>query len=413
MNTNSSQGLIDHRFNILSYEQYSIDSKEKKYTKMCMNEVINADMMIATFGEARYYHTCREILASGNAAYQQLGLDHILTVYAHTYKHFMVVAGDEISDEDFLNLMKTFHEQYELSTAKQTDLSGVSRFIVVFGDDMVDRAKSAIYMNDRLQNNFIIENNERELLLKERADDVKIFELLNYAINNDKVVPFYQGIHNNSTGKIDKFEALMRIYDQDGKLYAPGQFLDVAKSLKLYIPLSKITIDKALRDFEYKNSKLGLNISLYDIQSQELKTWLLTRLSKLHDPSKIVIEFVETENYNKNEELFSFLSEVRKIGCKVAVDDFGVGFATYTSIVSLKPAVIKIDGDIIKNIATNSESRIILDSICYMAQLINSEVVAEFVENEEIQKVVQSRGIQYSQGYLFAKPEPFDKLIFD
>ncbi len=136
--------------------------------------------------------------------------------------------------------------------------------------------------------------------------------------------------------------------------------------------------------------------------------WFLQRLTKHTDPSKIIIEFVETENYNTNDVLTAFLREAREIGCKIAVDDFGVGFATYTSIVSLKPDIIKIDGDIIKNIDTSDENKMILDSICYMAKLIGAQMVAEFVENESIQQVVEQNNVRYSQGYHFSKPAIFE-----
>ncbi len=403
--------IIDDRLNILSYEQYLKDLETKKFTKMCMTEVINADMMIATFGEEKYIRTCREILESGNAAYKQLGLDKIIHVYAHTYKHFMAVANDEMSDQDFKNLMKGFHEQYELVSSAKTDLGGISRFVLVFGEDLIDRARSSYYFNQNIQNNFIEENNERDIILSERKEDVKIFQLLNEAIVNNRVVPFYQGIYDNNAGEINKYEALMRIYDENNNIWVPGMFLEAAKKLKLYISISKILIDKALTDFENKSSILGINISMYDIETKEMKEWILDRLRKYPNPSKVVIEFVETENYNNNKALKEFLEEIKAIGCKIAVDDFGVGYATYSSIVSLKPNTIKIDGDIIKNITTSKENQIILESICYMAKLIGADVAAEFVENAEIQCIVSDNGIKYSQGYHFAKPEPFEKLI--
>ncbi len=403
-------GMLDHRFGILSYEQYLKDLPEKKYSKICMTEIMNADVMIATFGEDEYNKTSSEILNMGNEAYKMMGLDHIIKVYVHTYKTFMAVANDDISDDDFLHLMKTNHEQYELATASQTDLGGVSRFVVAFGDDLIDRVKSAYYINRHSQTNFIVATDERARLKAERSTQVKKFELLNYAITNNKVVPFYQGIRNNESGEITKYEALMRIFDQDDKMYAPGMFLDAAKSLKLYLPLSKIMIDRALRDFEGKQSDLSLNISLYDIQSEEFKLWFLDRLAKHSDPSKIIVEFVETENYNDNDELREFLLAVRDIGCKIAIDDFGVGFATYNSIISLRPDIIKVDGAIIKHLANDENSRLVLDAICYMSRLIQSGIVAEFVENEAIQDLVIKNGVKFSQGYHFSKPEPIENL---
>ncbi len=412
MNSNIGKDgkLIDHRLKIPSYEQYLIDLDVMKYNKMCMTDIINADMMIATFGESQYFKSCSEILQTGNDAYVQLGLDNTIFVYGHTYKNFMAVANDSISDEDFLNLMKGFHEQYELATAQQTGLGGISRFVLAFGDNLIDRINSAYYMNKDLQNNFIVATNEKELLAAETEKNLQLFDLINYALNNDKVVPFYQGIQNNTLGTVTKYEALMRISDKDGKIYPPGMFLDAAKKLKLYLPISKVLLDKALKDFENKRSELSLNISLFDIQSDDFREWFLKRIRLHPDPTKIIIEFVETENYNGNTELINFLNAARDIGCKIAIDDFGVGFATYTSIISLKPDIIKIDGDIIKNLTKNDESKIILNSICYMARLIGSDVTAEFVEDAAIQDIVLYNDIQFSQGYHFAKPEPLSSL---
>ncbi len=407
---NKVKPIIDKRFNQLSYEQFLIDSKTKKFNKMCMTQVMNADMMIATFGEEQYYKTSEEILESGNIAYRQLGIDHLIHVYIHSYKFFMAVANDDISDEAFYKLMRGFYEQYELANAQNTELGGVSRFAVVFGDDLVDRAKSAFYMHRHLQNNFIEVSDEKIRLIEEREKNVAMFELLNYAITNDKVVPFYQGIHKNESGKINKYEALMRIYDQNGNICPPGFFLEYAKKLKMYLSLSKIVIEKALSDFENKKSKLSINISLLDIQSDEFNKWFLKRIKQFSDPSRITLEFVETEDYTNDGELKEFLDNVRKVGCKIAIDDFGVGYATYTSIVSLKPDIIKIDGGIIRNITKNKDNRIILESICYMARLIGSELVAEYVEDEEIQKIILEKEIHFSQGYYFAKPEKFENL---
>ncbi len=404
----SEKKLMDHRFHIMSYEQFIIDNKVKKFDKICMTKIMNADTTIATSGEEKYNRTCTEILHMGNEAYKQMGIDHLIQVYVHTYNTFMAVANSDMSDEDFYNLMKINHEQYELITAQRTDIAGVSRFALAFGDDLINRVNSVYYVNRHLQNNFLVADNEMELLASETESHFKIFELLNYAINNDKVVPFYQGIYNNKTGKIEKYEALMRIYNQEGKICPPGMFLDVAKRYKLYLALSKIVIEKALKSFENSNCELSINISLYDIQSKEFKNWFIERLKQHPSPSKVVLEFVETENYNTNNEIFDFLMEVRGIGCKIAIDDFGVGFSTYTSVISLKPDIIKIDGDIIKRVATDEDSRIILNSIHYMAYLIGAKTVAEFVENEAIQEVVVEDSVDFSQGYLFAKPEPFD-----
>ncbi len=402
---------VDRRYQVLSYEKYLEDCAEKQFNKICMTEVVNADMMIATFGEERYVSSCKDVLQMIKGALKSLSLDTLIFVYIFNYKNFIVATNDQISNIDFENLMRGFYKQYELTTAEKTELAGVSRFVLVFGrGHMVDRAKSTLFINKKSQNNFIIETNERDQLLEQTRKNVKMFELINYAIKNDKVVPFYQGLMCNESGEFKKYEALMRIYDAKGNLYAPGIFLESAKKLKLYLPISEIMLDKAMKDFENKESELCLNISLFDIQSAKFKEWFIDRVQKHPHPERITVEFVETENYNNMEDVIEFLCEIRKLGCKIAVDDFGVGFATYTSIISLKPDIIKIDGDIIKNLIKTSENKIILNSICYMAKLINSKIVAEFVENGAIQDIVLENEIDYSQGYHFAKPSPIDEL---
>ncbi len=410
MNGTQNSPKTDVRFNIKSYEQFLEDNKKYKFNKICMTEVINADMMIANFGEERYYKTSSEILAMGNSAYEQMGISHLIHVYIHSYKTFMAVANDDMSDEDFYNLMKVNHAQYELIRGQQTGLSGVSRFAIAFGDDLVNRCLSAYYLNSELQNNFMEVANEKELLAREHQEHVVILDIITHALENDKVIPFFQGIYDNNAGKITKYEALMRIKDKDGKLFNPAFFLEASKKLKAYLPLSKALIDKALKLFEGKESMMSINITLYDIQSEDFRNWFLNRLKQHPTPERIIIEFVETENYTKNNQLFNFLSEVREIGCLIAVDDFGVGYATYSSIISLKPDIIKIDGDIISTLQTSENSMIILDSICYMANLIGAEVVAEFVENEEIQNIILKHKIHHSQGYHFAKPQSFESL---
>ncbi len=410
MQQGDASPLIDSRFNILSYDQYLEDMKTKKFNKMCMTQVMNADMTIATHGEEDYYRTASEILNMGNAAYKMMGIDHLIHVYIHSYKTFMAVANDDMSDEDFGTLMKTNHEQYELATGRQTGLGGVSRFVMVFGDDMINRALSAFYVNRKLQNNFIVETDEKARLAVEAEHNQALFELLNYAIDNQLVDMFYQGIYDNRSGRITKYEALMRVYDAEGRVYAPGRFLEAAQRFKLYLTLSRMAVDKALSDFAGKGVDLTLNLSVLDIQSQEFCCWLYERLRAYPEPERITIEFVETENYNNNEQLICSLRTLREIGCKLAIDDFGSGFATYSSIMEVKADVIKVDGTIIRNLPQNPESVIILDSICYMAKLIGSDIVAEFVEDADIQRIVEERGIAFSQGYHFSKPQPFSEL---
>ncbi len=398
-------------YNVFRYEKFQADLKKLNIDKICMTEIINADMMIATFGLNAYTLGCKEVLTQGRKAIQSQGLSDCIIHYMYNYKNFIVAGTKAMSNEDFAKLVQDMYEQYMISSSKDTGLDALSRFVVVYGgENLIDRARSAFYLHRKSQNNFIIASNERELLNTENKTTVEIFNLINYDISVNKVIPYYQGIHNNESGKIEKYEALMRIIDDDGKVYLPGMFLIVAKKFKLYQTLSKIMIEKVLSDFENKKSEVCVNVSLFDIEDDEFSAWFINRIKHFKEPSRLTIEFVETENYNSGIKLYDFLDCVRQLGCKIAADDFGVGFATYTSIITLKPDIIKVDGEIIKNLSTNKNNLTILKSISYMSNLIGSKTVAEYVQDEEIQMILLSEKISYSQGYHFAIPRPFEEL---
>ncbi len=409
----TSLGLdyVDHRFGIPSFKKYKIDSQYKKFTKMCMTEIVNADMSIASFGEDAYCAGCSEVLQAVHSLLSAYCVENVISLYNHSYKRFMLVADDTIADEAFKKIIEALYENFQHANAEATPVSGVSRFVLVFGNDLINRAMSAHYTNRNTQKNFVIESNEKAICAADLQEKVEIFHLISYAIQNDTITPFYHGIRNNQSGQINKYEALMRLYDENGIMHRPDFFMRVAKEFKQYNTISKMMLEKALNDFKELDRVLCLNITLFDIQVVEFKDWFLEKLKEYPHPERIVLEFVETENYNNNSDLYNFLQDARNIGCKIAVDDFGSGFATFTSIISLKPDIIKIDGEIIKNLVDNEENKIILDSICFIARQINSHIVAEFVENDEIQKILLERDIEFSQGFHFATPKPISDII--
>ncbi len=401
---------IDNRFNIPNFFKFQGDLKTKGYSKLCMTEIVNSDMSIASFGEEAYYAGCAEVLENVKALLIAYCVDDDVLLYTHSYKRFILAANDSISDADFKKIIESMFDNFQHANADATPVSGVSRFVLVFGDDLINRAMSAHYASRNSQKNFILETNEKEICAAELQSKVEIFHLISYAIQHDTITPFYHGIRNNQTGEINKYEALMRLYDAQGNMYRPDFFMRVAKEFKQYNTISKMMLEKALNDFRDLDRILCLNITLFDIQVKEFKDWFLSKLSDYPQPEQLVLEFVETENYNNNSDLYSFLIEARKLGCKIAVDDFGSGFATFSSIISVKPDIIKVDGEIIKNLVNNSENKIILDSICFIARQINSHIVAEFVENDDIQKILLDKGIEFSQGFHFSVPRPLNEI---
>ncbi len=401
---------MDPYFGIPNVKLYRENMKKCNYNKLCMTEIVNADLTIATVGIDTYYEGCTDVLKMVKQSLKESGLGHLIHVYAVNYKNFILVADERIKPKDFVTLMKELYARYEHATADGSEVSGVSRFAIVLeSNNMIEQAISTFLQNKGSQENFLICSNDI-LSLDPLYEHTDVVELLTRAVNHDNIVPYYQGIHNNELGRIDKYEALMRIVDDDGTVYLPYIFLDIAKQYKFYNKISRMMIERALTEFEGRDEDVSVNISLFDIDTESFRNWFYQFLENYKSPDKIVIEFVETEDFVEDEIYFSFIKRVRSHGCKIALDDFGAGYSSYARVISLKPDFIKVDGSIIKDITTINENLTILQSICFLAHLIEAEIVAEFVDRDDVQRLLRRCEIPYSQGYYFAKPKPLEEL---
>ncbi len=401
---------LDPHFGIPNINLYNENVIKLGYDKLCMTEIVNADAAIASQGIDVYYMGCNEVLKGVQQTLEAYGLSEVIHLYTLNYKNFILVANESLARREFIHIIKGFYEQFENTTADSTPISGVSRFALVLQSDrMVERALNTFYLNKDKQENFLFSRKEF-VYSTEMEEHSNIIEILTKAINENQVVPYYQGIHNNEKGKIDRYEALMRIVDSEGHVYFPDAFLPVAKQYKFYNRISKMMIGNVLDTFRGREESISINISLYDLQTVDFRKWLLEEVKKFINPERIIVEFVETEHFIEEEIYLAFMDELRAVGCKVAVDDFGAGYASYTRIIALKPDYIKIDGSIIKDITRKDENMKVFQSICFLADLVGAKVVAEFVEDEDVQRLLMRYEIPYSQGYYFAKPIPIEGI---
>ncbi len=402
--------FLDDCFNISNIHKYEIDYKNSDFDKLITIEITTADATIAFAGQQKYQESCREFIANCRNFLNSNGYDSFNAIYSFNYKTILIPAKKCVPTDIFIKCARELKENFGYLNSRVTGLSAVCHFAVVVNQsDLVEIGLNALFQNRKSHDNFIIcdqdirDNNAT-------IEEIKALELIKKAIDQKLITPFYQGIMNNETGKIDKFEALMRVVDIDGKIYPPFVFLDVSKKYKLYQEISIMLIDKVFNDFENREEMFSFNISSYDIVSSKFRRWIIDRIKGFKSPERVIVEFVETEDFKEIDVLFEFTEQIHKCGSKIAIDDFGSGYSTFATIVALKPDYIKVDGSIIKDIDTNVDNQIILDTISYLASQLKTETVAEFVENAKIQNVMKTRQINHSQGYYFAKPLPIKDI---
>ena len=227
---------------------------------------------------------------------------------------------------------------------------------------------------------------------------------LKSAFINDNIEVYFQPLVNNKTLKVDKYECLVRLIDEDGRVVAPYFFLDISKKSNQYTKLTKIVLEKSFQKFENLPFEFSVNISYEDIENPDFLDFIKELLKKYNISNKVVFEILEDESIKNYNLLISFVDEVKALGCKVAIDDFGSGYSNFEHLLKMNIDYLKIDASLIKNIATNENSYKITKTIIEFAKNLNLKTIAEFVENEEIFNIVRSLGADYSQGYFFSAP---------
>lgn len=228
---------------------------------------------------------------------------------------------------------------------------------------------------------------------------------LNWAIENDKIHPFYQPIFDNKVNTIASAECLVRLIDKDGSIISPFHFLGIAKKSKLYSKLTKIMLEKSCQYFEKLDCDFSINLSVEDILDEKIVEYITSSIKKYNVEKKIIFELLETEGIENYEKVSSFINEMKALGCRIAIDDFGSGYSNFEYLLQLNIDYIKIDGSLIKNLDTDTNAQIVVETIVNFARKLNIVVVAEYVHSEAVHAKVKELNIDRSQGFLLAQPQ--------
>ena len=239
------------------------------------------------------------------------------------------------------------------------------------------------------------------------AQNIEWIKKIKEAIDDDRIATYFQPIINNKTGKTTKYETLVRMLDHDGQPVSTFTFLEIAQKAKLYPQITKIVIEKALKTFENRNElEFSINLTIEDILSQDTTNFIYKKLKNYENSKNIIFEITESEEVNDYKVINNFIEEVKKYGVKIAIDDFGSGYANFEHIININADFIKIDGTLIKNINTDKNAAIITEAIISFSKKLGKKTIAEYIHNKEVYEIVKKLGADYSQGFYFSEPSP-------
>ena len=224
------------------------------------------------------------------------------------------------------------------------------------------------------------------------------------AIDSDDIIPYFQPIFSVDTNKIEKYECLVRLRQENAEVLSPGLFLEIAQKMKLYPYITKIMIEKTFSFFQKNSLDFTINLSLEDIQRDETRNFIFEKIQEYGIASQLIIEILETQEISNQDIVEAFIKRVYECGAKIAIDDFGSGFANFHHITTIRADYLKIDGSLIKNIKTDENARLVVETIIIFAQKLNMRTVAEFVHSKEVYDEVCSLGVDLVQGYYLDMP---------
>ncbi len=333
--------------------------------------------------------------------------DH-LTLYkfpADTY----CLANMTLDKNSFLDIIKNIIEnietkvfmedQHEIDTRATVGISFSKKNNKLITADLALQAakkdhKDYLIFYDELDN------------LKEYQNNMIWTKKVKQAIEQDEIIVYFQPLVNNKTMAVDKYECLVRMIDGD-RIISPFFFLEISKKANQYSKITKIVIEKSFKEFKDLPFEFSVNVSYEDIEDPLFFDFIKEKLAEYDIANKVVWEILEDEGIKNYDVLLSFIKDVKALGCKVAIDDFGSGYSNFEHLLKMDVDYLKIDASLIKNVAIDQNSYKIVKTVMDFAKSLNLKTITEYVENEEIFNITKELGADYSQGYYFS--EPLDK----
>ena len=312
------------------------------------------------------------------------------------------------SEEEFIRYIKEF--QLNVNSAKiKIGLVDYTLSIVIslaYGENALESVKVGMRKLKETKEEFIFANSLLEEEKKFAVQKLETFKMIRLAINNYRIVSYFQPIVNNHTQSIEKYESLVRLIDKNSKIVSPYFFLETAKEGKYYQEITSIVLHNSFRALFETDMGISINLSTLDMEDKRIQETFFILLEKYRtETHRITVEIIEDEKVRKLDKVKKFINTIKERGVKIAIDDFGDGFSNFSRVLDYNPDYIKIDGSLIKNIETNKISQSMVDTIVYFCKKQKIKTIAEFVENETIYNIICKLGVDYSQGYYFGKPE--------
>lgn len=226
------------------------------------------------------------------------------------------------------------------------------------------------------------------------------------AIKDDRIALAFQTVIDYEHNTDFFHESLIRMVDEDGTVIPAGMFIPAVEKMGLCRLADLHAATLAIQELKaYPDIRLSVNISGMTIMDEEWLDVVENLLKNEYSVAqRLIIEITETSAMQSLEEAIKFIARMHKLGCQVALDDFGAGQTSFSQLDKLDIDLVKIDGAFVQGMQEKEQNKLFLQALHMLANGFGLETVAEGVETIEVADQLKQDGICNLQGYAFSKP---------
>jgi diguanylate cyclase (GGDEF)-like protein/PAS domain S-box-containing protein len=283
--------------------------------------------------------------------------------------------------------------------------------------DLLKAADQACYVaKDQGRNRYHVYH-EEDRILRQRSAELQAVADVNAAIAENRFDLHVQRIVDLQDDRAQPgHEILLRMRNRQGELIPPGEFIRGAERYNRMTELDRWVVDHALEHIGRLNGDGGpgarpwysINVSGTTLDDPSFGDFVCRALERHHiDPARVCFEITESAAITHHRNALRFLHAVRALGCRVMLDDFGSGLSSFAYLKMLPIDFIKLDGALVHDIARSDFSQAIVRAIHDVARVLQIPVVAEHVESQAELDALRNIGVEYAQGFLLHRPEPW------
>lgn len=299
--------------------------------------------------------------------------------------------------------------------AFEINRSGLSRLSVFTAADR------ACYIAKQKGGNRVHIYTEEDKELSDREEEASMMPVVTEAFENNRFFLVYQPIVSlDHKDEICSFEVLLRLKTKDGVVLEPQAFMASAERYNMSLLLDQWVIHNFCENYQKEIALLcggrevqfNINLTSESLNAEHFFDFIQEEFSKYNiEPGIMCFEVAENYAISNFLDATALMKKLRDMGCKFAINSFGIGTSSFMHLRLWPVDTIKIDGGFIKEIVRSPMDMAVVKAINEIAHLLNIKTVAACVENEEVLERVKELGIDYAQGYELMKPGKFEEVF--